>query len=56
MAIAKKDINNCLNILNKYPLLTSRKICQLEHFKKCMAASLYTYHLDNRDYKYIHRR
>jgi hypothetical protein len=36
VAVALKDVNICLNILNKYPLLTSRKICQLEHLNKCL--------------------
>nr|YP_203341.1 orf276 [Zancudomyces culisetae]AAW49508.1 orf276 [Zancudomyces culisetae] len=31
---SKKDIYKTLKILDKYPLLTSRKICQLEYFKK----------------------
>jgi hypothetical protein len=33
---SKINFNNCLNILSKYPLLTSRKICQLEHLKECL--------------------
>lgn len=35
IALSKKDVNNCLNIINKYPLLTTRKLCQFEHLKKC---------------------
>lgn len=33
---AKKDIANILNILKRYPLLSSRKICQLEFLKRCL--------------------
>lgn len=49
---ATKDVANCLNILNKYPLLTSRKICQLEHLNKCLVQKDWDYHLKTRDKRY----
>jgi group I intron endonuclease len=51
-AMSKKDVDRCLGILNKYPLLTSRKICQLEHLKKCKEYNTWDYHVNNRDLKY----
>jgi LAGLIDADG endonuclease len=52
ISISKKDVQNCLNILSKYPLLTSRKICQLEHLKKCLENKNWDYHLKTRDNKF----
>jgi len=52
IAVSNKDVKICLNILSKYPLLTSRKICQLEHFKKCININDWNYHLKTRDNKY----
>ena len=52
LAVSKKDVNNCLNILSKYPLLTSNKICQLEHLKKCIEINDWNYHLKIRNNKY----
>lgn len=49
---SKINFNNCLNILSKYPLLTSRKICQLEHLKECLKNKDWDYHLKTRDFKY----
>ena len=51
-AFSSKDVNNCLLILSKYPLLTSRKICQLEHLLKCVKEKSWNYHLKTRDTKY----
>ena len=51
-ALSSKDVKNCLNILNKYPLLTSRKICQLEHLNKCLVQKDWDYHLKTRNKKY----
>ena len=45
-------MENCLNILSNYPLLTSRKICQLIHFKNCIENTNWEYHLNTRDNKY----
>ena len=33
---SKKDIKNVLSIIQEYPFLTSRKICQLNFAKKCL--------------------
>jgi len=52
ISVSKKDVINCLNILSKYPLLTSRKICQLEHLQKCLENKNWDYHLKTRDNKY----
>lgn len=35
LIISKKDINNIFSIIEKYPLLTSRKICQLNFALNC---------------------
>ena len=34
--VSKKKIKEIIKIFDKYPLLTSRKICQLEYIKKCI--------------------
>ncbi len=52
IAVSQKDFNNCINILNKYPLLTSKKICQLEHLNKCLINKNWDYHLKYRLFKY----
>lgn len=36
IASSKKDIAKVLSILAKYPLLTTRKICQLNYAKECL--------------------
>lgn len=52
VSVSKKDVKICLNILNKYPLLTSNKICQLEHLINCIENKDWGYHLKTRDKKY----
>jgi cytochrome c oxidase subunit 1 len=52
VSASSKDVNNCLNILYKYPLLTSRKKCQLEHLIKCIENKEWDYHIKTRDFKY----
>ena len=52
VASAKKDVINILNILEKYPLLSSRKICQLEYMKQCLKNRSATFLLQTRDSKY----
>ena len=52
IALSTKDVAKCLNILSKYPLLTSRKICALEHLLKCLENTDWNYHLKTRDTKY----
>ena len=44
-----------LSILEKYPLLTSRKICQLEHLKDCMENNDWEYHLKKREIRYLNQ-
>ena len=36
ISVSTKDVENCLKILSKYPLLTTNKICQLEHLIQCI--------------------
>lgn len=52
VSFSKKDVENCLIILSKYPLLTSRKICQLEHLIDCIKNEDWNYHLETRVKKY----
>lgn len=52
LALTQKDVKNILAIFEKYPLLTSRKICQLEYLKQCMVNRSWDYHLQTRDSKY----
>lgn len=52
IALSKKDVHNCLNILNKYPLLTTRKLCQFEHLKNCYENKEWSFHLKTRDNRY----
>ena len=55
-AVSQKDVKNILNILERYPLLTSRKICQLEHLKQCMIDRSWNLHLQTRDSKYLNQQ
>lgn len=52
VALSSKDVKNCIRILSKYPLLTSKKICQLQHLLKCVEEKSWDYHLITRDKKY----
>ena len=52
MVIQKKTVKNCLDIFERYSLLTSRKICQLEHLKRCIKNNDWDYHLNTRDSRY----
>ena len=52
IALANKDFNNCVSILNRYPLLTTRKICQYNHLQKCFLHKTWDYHLKERAFKY----
>lgn len=52
VAVASKDVQNCLKIIKKYPLITSRKKCQLDHLINCMEKKEWDYHLKTRDHKY----
>lgn len=53
VAVSKKDFNNCYAILQKYPLLTSKKICQLQHLQQCLFNQDWDYHLKTRSQKFI---
>lgn len=52
IALSKKDFNNCVSILTKYPPLTTGKICQYNHLQKCVAHKTWNYHLKERIRKY----
>ena len=52
VALSQKSVHLILKIFEKYPLLTSRKICQLHHFKQCMSNRAWSYHLETRDSRY----
>ena len=52
MALSKKDFNNCVSILTKYPLLTTRKICQYNHLQRCVLHKHWNYHLKEKNRKY----
>lgn len=52
VATAQKDLKKILDIFEKYPLLTSRKMCQLEYLKQCMANRSWHFHSKARDSKY----
>lgn len=48
----KEDILNIIKIFEYYPLLTSRKICQLNFLKKCILKNSIDWYLNNRNNKY----
>lgn len=52
VAIAQKDVKKIFIIFEKYPLLTSRKICQLQYLKQCMVDRSWDFHLKTRDFRY----
>lgn len=52
LASSQKDVKNILNIFEKYPLLTSRKISQFKYLKQCMGNRSWHFHLKTRDSKY----
>ena len=52
-AASQNHVKRVLAILEKYPLLTSRKICQLHYLKQCMLNRSWKYHLETRDLKYL---
>lgn len=47
-----ESIKEIIKIFDKYPLLTSRKICQINFMKKCMKLNSIDWYLLNRNYKY----
>lgn len=52
VAVSQKHCNNVLKIFDKYPLLTSRKICQYSYLKQCMSNRAWSYYLETRDSRY----
>jgi len=50
---SKKDVLKIINILDKYPLLTSRKQLQYSFLKKCLANTDINNYLNTRDSKYL---
>lgn len=56
VGISKKTIRNCLTVLKKYPLLTSRKQCQLLHLYECLNNNDWAYHLQQRDFRYANQK
>lgn len=49
---SRSGILRCVKILNKYPLLTSRKICQFNFLVRCFHKQDINYFLKKRDLKY----
>lgn len=48
----KKSIINLIKIFDKYPLLTSKKICQLNFLINCLNKNSINWYLENRNNKY----
>jgi LAGLIDADG endonuclease len=48
----KETIQEIIKIFDIYPLLTSRKICQLKFLKECILKNSVNWYLLNRNYKY----
>lgn len=51
-AVRQDDVKRILAILDKYPPLTSRKVCQHAYLKHLMLNRDWNYHLKTRDSKY----
>lgn len=49
---SQKSTQKILNLFEKSPLLTSGKICQLNHLKQCLHNRAWAYNLETRDEKY----
>lgn len=48
----KEDIEEIIKIFEEYPLLTSKKICQLKFLKTCLTKNCMNYYFNNRNNKY----
>ena len=48
----KEYIQEIIKIFEEFPLLTSKKKCQLQFLKTCLAKNWIIYYLNNRDNKY----
>jgi len=51
----KETIKEIIKIFEIYPLLTSRKICQLEFLKRCLLKNSVDWYFANRNSKYINQ-
>ena len=51
----KQTIQEIIKIFETYPLLTSKKICQLEFLKICLLKNSVKWYLANRNCKYINQ-
>lgn len=51
----KETVQEIIKIFDSYPLLTSRKICQLEFLKTCLLENSVDSYLSNRNSKYINQ-
>ena len=51
----KETVIEIIKIFETYPLLTSRKICQLFFLKKCLLENSVDFYLVNRNNKYINQ-
>lgn len=51
-ANSQSSIKKIFNVFKRYPLLTSRKICQLNHVQACLKNRTWLYHKETRDLKY----
>ena len=52
----KETVIEIIKIFETYPLLTSRKICQLLFLKKCLLENSVDFYLVNRDNKYTNQK
>jgi len=51
----KETVKEIIKIFEIYPLLTSKKICQLEFLKKCLLKNSIDWYLSNRNFKYANQ-
>lgn len=52
----KEIVQEIIKIFEIYPLLTSKKICQLEFLKECLQHNSVEFYLSNRNSKYINQQ
>lgn len=52
---SRDKVKEIIKIFDSYPLLTSRKICQLEFLKKCLLNNSVEDYLINRNSKFINQ-
>ena len=52
VAISKNLIQSLIKVLEKYPLLTTRKQCQLKFAIKCIENNTRSFVVENRDFMY----